>query len=310
MINGLTATIFGGSGFLGRVVVQVLAQRGYIVRVPTRDPEKAGALKVLGAPGQIVPVALSVRNDAAVAKAMQGADLIVNLIGILSEKGRDTFQFAHVETAARLARIARAEGVAHFIHLSALGADITSRARYARTKAIGEEAVHAFFPEAVIFRPGVLFGPRDRFLNRFAHAARLSPLLPLIGGGETRLQPVYVGDVAAAILSVLDKPEAKGKIFLLGGPQTYAVKALLARICVAQGLKRLFLPLPWPLAKGAAFFLEKLPDPPFTRDQVELLKTDNILAASLCGAAGIRYRTFADLSIAPRSLEDLFPVFL
>lgn len=300
MIGARTAVVFGGSGFLGHAVVQLLAAQGLIVRVPTRDPEKAKDLKVLGAPGQIVPFALSVRSDAAVTQAIAGADIVVNLIGILAEKGRDTFQTMHVETAARIARIARASDVPHFVHVSALGADAKAASAYARTKAQGEDAVRAFFPAAVILRPSVLFGPRDRFLMRFANLARFVPFLPLIGGGKTLFQPVSVGDVAAAVWAGIEKPEAKGKIFALGGPKIYSFKELMLLLLAALGIKRFLLPVPWSLAKIDAFFLEKLPDPLLTRDQVELLKTDNIVPH----APGA-FRTFEALGIEPVALEPM-----
>ncbi len=304
MISEKTAVVFGGTGFLGRAVVRALAKKGFRVRVPTRDIEKIREINILGEVGQIETLPVSVRSDAAVAAALEEADTVINLIGILAEKGRDTFQSVHVETAARLSRLARAAGVKNFVHVSALGADKKASSRYARSKALGEEAVRAFFPKAVILRPSILFGPRDCFLNRFARMARFSPVLPLIGGGKTRFQPVYVGDAAEAVLACLKKPEAQGRVFALGGPKIYTFKELLVLLLEIMGLKRRFLTLPWGLAKLLAFFLAFLPDPPLTRDQVELLKTDNVVPPH--GAA----KNFTALDLEPRALEQILPGYL
>ncbi len=284
------AVVFGGSGFLGHAVVAALAARGYVVRVPVRDPEKGKNLKMMGFAGQIALIPLSLRADAPVAHVLEGADLVVNLVGILAEKGKNTFQAAHVETAARLARLARAAGVKNFIQVSALGADSKSASRYARSKALGEEAVRAFFPDAILLRPSVLFGPRDKFLMRFFWMARFSPFLPLIGGGKARFQPAHVGDVAETIALCAEKPEAKGRTFALGGPKIYSLRELMELVLKAAGLRRFFISLPWGLARIAAGFLEGLPNPPLTRDQLILLQKDNIL-----GSKESSLKTFKDL---------------
>lgn len=300
MIVSRSAVVFGGSGFLGRVVVQKLVEQGYGVRVPTRDPEAAKDLKVMGAVGQVVPFAASVRSDAEVAAALEGAELAVNLIGILSQTRRDKFQTLHVEVPARLARLARAAGVKHFVHVSALGADKTSSSAYARTKALGEEAVRAFFPEAILFRPSVMVGPQDRFLRRFEEMIRFSPLLPLIGGGKTRLQPVFVGDVATAMVVALARPEAWGKVFQLGGPEIYSFKALMEELLHRAGVRRLLLPVPWGAAMAlAAVFERLLPSPPLTRDQLELLKKDNLVGK------GSGILTFKDLGWIARKIDQI-----
>lgn len=309
MIQNKTATVFGGSGFLGRTVVQALAARGYIVRIPTRHLEKVKDLKCMGFPGQIVPLKTTLRADAAIAEAIKGSEIVINLIGILSEKGRDTFQTLHVETAARIARVARASGVEHFVHVSALGADPNASSRYARTKALGEEAVRAFCPDAIILRPGLLFGPRDHFLARFSPLVRFLPALPLIGGGRTRFQPVYVGDVVAALLACLDRKETRGRLFVLGGPQIYTLQELWLFLLETLGISRPLFPLSWGLAKMIAFFFEFMPSPLLTRQQVELLKTDAVVGTRRQGficppPAG--FCTFEDLSLIPISLETVF----
>lgn len=311
-MNGRIATVFGGTGFLGHAVVQALVRRGYTVRVPTREIEKAKDLKVMGATGQVVPLQASIRSDVAVATAMCGADVVINLIGVLHEKGGMNFQTAHVETAARLARLARSEGVGQFVHLSALGASTEARARYARTKAVGEEAVRAFFPSAIIFRPSLIFGPRDNFMNRFARIARFAPALPLIGGGYTRFQPVYVGDVAAAIVSSLEKPEAAGRTFALGGPKRYCFQDLMVLLLRQMGLRRWLVNLPFGFAALMARLTEILPQPPLTRDQVEMLKIDSIVTVRPSAPLG-QWRgvgTLDMLGIKPTALEEILPSYI
>ena len=231
-------TVFGGTGFIGRHLIQRLAKTGAIIRVPTRDPEKALVLKPAGEIGQIVPFACSTRSDAAIAEAIGASDAVINLIGILYKKGHDTFQAVHVETAARIARIAQQNGTRHLVHLSALGSDNGSLSSYARSKAAGERAVRTFFPDAVLIRPSIVFGPEDNFFNLFATLARYSPVLPLIGGGMTRFQPVYVGDVAESILRTLQRPEAQGTTYELGGPQVYSFRELLELMLHITGQRR------------------------------------------------------------------------
>ena len=300
------ATVYGATGFLGHAVVQALAARGYIIRVPTRDVDKARDLLPMGFVGQIVPFAASVRTDASVAEAVRGSDVVVNLIGTLVEHEKNGYQLAHVETAARLARIAKVESVGHFIHVSALGADMKSSARYARTKAIGEEAVRAFFPDAVILRPSVMFGPRDKFFNKFALMARYMPFLPLFGGGQTRLQPIYVGDVAQAVLAGIDRPAARGHLFVLGGPRVYTYRELMQLVLAATGKRRWLVCVPWWLARLKARFFELLPNPPLTRDQLELLKADNTVRLQHGGRAP----DMDALGIIPTSLAAILPTYV
>lgn len=304
MNNPAHITIFGGDGFIGRHLVRRLAKTGAVIRVPTRDPENALRLKPMGDIGLIVPFACSVRNDAAVAEAIGPSDTVINLIGILHQRGRNTFQAMHVETAARIARLAKQNGAKRFIHMSALGASETSKSSYARSKAAGEAAAAAFFPDATILRPSIVFGPEDRFFNLFATLARYLSVLPLIGGGVTKFQPVYVGDVAEAIARALEKPETRGTIYELGGPRVYSFRELLELMMRITGRHRRFVDMPWGIAKAHAALHEilPLPQPLITRDQVELLKSDNILHG---GHKGLR-----DLGLAPTALEVILPTYL
>jgi NADH dehydrogenase len=295
-------TVFGGTGFVGRAVVRELARAGARVRVACRRPDEALRCKPMGDVGQIVPVAANVRDDGSVAAAIQGADAVINLVGILYEHGRQKFAAVHEEAPARVGRAARAAGVRRLVHFSALGADPASRSAYARSKAVGEAAVRAAFPGAIIFRPSVIFGPEDDFFNRFAGLARVLPALPLIGGGHTRFQPVYVGDVADAVIAALGMPDCAGRTFELGGPRIYSFRELMALMLAEIRRRRLLVPLPFWLAGLEAFFLEWMPKPPLTRDQVRLLRTDNVVAP---GAAG-----FAELGISPTALEVILPTYL
>ncbi len=296
-------TVFGGSGFLGRHLVRHLAPDGVTIRIPTRDPEKALPLKPAGNVGQIVPVFCSARSDLSVARAIGKSDAVVNLIGIIHERGRNSFQAVHVEAAARIARLAREEGAKNFVHMSALGADMQSASKYARSKAAGEQAVRTFFPDAAIMRPSLVFGPEDGFFNLFASLARFLPVLPLIGGGGTKFQPVYVGDIASAIRTALTRPDAKGRVFELGGPRVYTFRELLELIMEETGRKRALIAVPWALAKLKASFAQILPHPLLTRDQVELLKIDNVLRDA-------QAKTLRDLGITPTALEMILPTYM
>ena len=298
----LQITVFGASGFIGRHVVRRLARTGAIIRVPTRDLQKAAALKVMGDVGQIVPLSCSVRNDASVAGVIGQSDAVVNLIGILYEKSRDRFQTMHVEVAARIARSAKESGAGHFVQMSALGADAASRSVYARSKAAGEDAVRTFFPSAVILRPSIVFGAEDSFFNMFSSLAGLSPFLPLIGGGRTCFQPVFVGDVAEAVVRSIHDPAMQGHIYELGGPQTYTFRALLELMLLVTNRKRMLINLPWTVATLQAAFLELMPHPLLTRDQVRLLKNDNVVSS--------QHRLFQDMRIDPAALEAILPSYL
>lgn len=318
-------TVFGGSGFLGRHLVKRLADAGRRVRVAVRDVEAANFLRIDGGVGQVVPWPADIANPAQVAAAIEGADQVVNLVGILYERGRRTFQRIHVEGAANIATAASAAGVRALVHVSALGADEESPALYGRTKAAGEAVVRQAFPGAAIVRPGVVFGPEDNFFNLFAGLTRLTPVLPvfgcplwpgiklfpegglvdidLYGDGGTKFQPVYVGDVAEAIMRILARPgECASKTYELGGPAVYSFKEIMELLLSEMGRKRFLGPIPFGLAKFYAWFLEFWPKPILTRDQVDLLKRDAVVSP---GADG-----FGDLGIDPVTAESILPTYL
>jgi NADH dehydrogenase len=294
------ATVFGGSGFLGRQVVQRLAQRGYVVRVAVRDPVKARRLQTQGRVGQIVPLACSVTDAAAVARALEGAEVAVNLVGILYERRPGDFDRLQGEAPGALAAAAKAAGVRHFVHVSAIGADAASPSRYARSKAAGEAGVRAAFPEAVILRPSVVFGPEDGFFNRFAAMAWL-PAMPVVAGG-TRFQPVYVGDVADAVMAAIEKPEAAGRTFELGGPRVMTMREVLRFILDTTGRRRPMLDMPMGFMRWQAGLLQRLPAPPLTQDQLLLLERDNVVGEGMPG--------LAELGIRPTSVEAVVPAYL
>ena len=296
------ATVFGGSGFIGRYVVKRLAERDYIVRVAVRDPEAALFLKPMGVPGQIVPVGVSVTDDAGVAAAAAGAEVVVNLVGILHETRKATFTAIQAQAPGRIGRAAAAAGVRAVVHLSAIGADPASPSAYARTKAEGELALREAFPAATVLRPSIVFGPEDGFFNRFAALAQFIPALPLYGGGQTKFQPVYVGDVADAVMAALSRADAAGRTYELGGPRVYTFRELLAYILRVTGRRRLLLPLPWSVGRLQARVFELLPNPPLTRDQLLLLQRDNVVAPDAL--------TLADLGITPKAVEAIVPGYL
>ena len=299
-------TVFGGSGFVGRHLVRALAKDGWRVRVACRRPDLAGHLQPLGAVGQIHAVQANLRYRKSIAAAVQGADAVVNLVGILNESGRQKFSTVQAQGARFVAEEAAKAGITNFVQLSAIGANAQSSSDYARTKAEGEAAVLAAVPSAVVLRPSIIFGPEDQFFNRFANLARFTPALPLIGGGETKFQPVYVGDVAEAALKALDGKAKPGTVYELGGPETRSFKALLEYILTVTGRKRLLLPLPFALAKFKAGILECLPGKLLTVDQVILLETDNVVSA----AAKAEGRTLEGLGIEPTSFEAIVPTYL
>jgi len=268
-------TIFGGSGFIGRHVVRALAERGYRIRVAVRRPDLAGHLQPLGRVGQIHAVQANLRHADSVEAAARDSDVVINLVGILFERGPQRFDVIQAEGAAAVARAAAAIG-AKLIHGSAIGASASSPSLYAQTKAAGEAAVLAAVPSATILRPSIVFGPEDDFFNRFAAMARLSPVLPLVGGGRTRFQPVFVGDVAQAHLAAVEGRTKPGMIYELGGPEVKTFKELMQIMLATIERRRLLVPIPFWLAKLQATVLQFLPKPPLTPDQVELLKCDNV----------------------------------
>jgi uncharacterized protein YbjT (DUF2867 family) len=298
-------TVFGGSGFLGRHLVRALAREGYRIRPAVRRPDLAGHLQPLGRVGQIHAVQANLRYPQSVEAAVRGADVVINLAAILYQRGKQTFEAVHAEGAHAVARAAAAHD-ARLIHVSALGADPESTAAYARTKAAGEAAVLATVPDATIFRPSIMFGPEDDFFNRFASMARLFPFLPLVGGGETKYQPVFVGDVAQAIVRAANGQAKGGTIYELGGPEVKSFKELMAYVLAVTERKRLLLPIPFGLARLQATFLQFLPKPLLTPDQVELLRTDNVVSQ----AAIAEGRTITALGIEPAALEAIVPSYL
>jgi uncharacterized protein YbjT (DUF2867 family) len=299
-------TVFGGSGFLGRHVVRALAKREYRIRVAVRRPELAGHLQPLGRVGQIHAVQANLRYPASVQAAMRDAHVAINLVGILAQSGAQTFEAVQVKGAEAVAKAAAGIG-ATMVHVSAIGADARSPSHYARAKAAGEKLVIAALPSATIMRPSVVFGPEDEFTNRFAALARLSPALPLIGGGSTRLQPVYVGDVATAVADAVDGKAKPGATYELGGPEVVTMRQIMEIILKITDRKRLLLSLPFGLAKLQAVFLQFAPGPlKLTPDQVELLRFDNVVSDA-ARAGGL---TLEGLGITPDSLEAIAPQYL
>ncbi|GLK73540.1 complex I NDUFA9 subunit family protein [Ancylobacter dichloromethanicus] len=298
-------TIYGGSGFVGRHVVRALTRLGWRVRVAVRRPDLIGHLQPLGAVGQIIPVQANLRYPASVLRAAEGAEVLINLVGVLHESGRQSFEAVHAFGARQVAQAAREVG-ARLIHGSAIGAAADSSSFYARSKAAGEAAALELVPGAVVMRPSIMFGPEDDFFNRFAAMARLSPALPLIGGGLTRFQPAFVGDVASAFAKAVDGLARPGTIYELGGPEVLTFKQLMEILLAEIDRKRLLVPMPAGLASFNARFLELLPNPLLTRDQVRLLAYDNVVSA----AAKAEGRTLEGLGIAPTALGAILPGYL
>jgi uncharacterized protein YbjT (DUF2867 family) len=299
-------TVFGGSGFLGRSVVRALCKRDYRIRVAVRRPELAGHLQPLGRVGQIHAVQANLRYPASIAAAMRGAHIAINLVGILAPSGAQSFDAVQAEGAGAVANAAAAAG-ARMVQVSAIGADANSPSHYARSKAAGEKAVLSALPSATIFRPSVVFGPEDEFTNRFASLAQMSPALPLIGGGLTKLQPVYVGDVATAIADAVDGKAKAGATYELGGPEVLTMRQVIELILSTIERKRMLVSLPFGLARLQALFLQFAPGAlKLTPDQVELLRSDNVVSEA-AKTAGL---TLEGLGIAPDSLEAIMPQYL
>lgn len=299
--NKKTACIFGGTGFIGRQIVRELAKLGYVIKVASRVPERAYFLRPCGAVGQIVPLACDYKEES-IEQAVKGCDVVVNCIGILYERGkRSTFQKAHVETPAMIARACTKQSVERFVHISALACDIGT-SKYAKSKKQGEEELFAACPTATVLRPSIVFGPDDGFFNLFAELSRYLPALPLIGGGHTKFQPVYVGDVSDAVIACVKQYKTAGQIYELGGPDIVTFRECLELIAEYTERRRAFIPLPFPLAKAEAAFLQLLPNPLLTIDQVESLKTDNILSGA--------HPILEDLGIQPTALSLILPTYL
>ena len=307
--KGAIVTVLGGSGFVGRHSVRALARKGYRIRAAMRRPDLAGHLQPMGSPGQIQAVQANIRYPASVADAVAGADAVINLVAVLSPTGRQTFEKLHVEGARSAARAAREAGAKMFVHVSALGPDIQASSHYARTKAAGEAAVLAEFPGAIILRPSLIFGPEDGFFNRFASMMKISPVLPLIGGGRTKFQPVYVGDVAEAILACLDGRAQPGTIYELGGPDSLSFRKLLEKVQTFTNRRRPFVSLPFWLAKLQALMTWPLPNSlrPLTVDQVRLLQRDTVVS----DIAREEGRTLSGLGIVDlKSIDVVVPSYL
>lgn len=296
-----TATIFGGTGFVGRQIVRELAAKGIRIKIATRVPERAYFLKPCGNVGQVVPFACDYSDAKSIAKAIEGSDIVVNCIGILYENGRQKFEAAHVELPIKIAKAVKKTGAANFVHISALGVD-QGTSKYAQSKLAGEKGVISAFKDTVILRPSIIFGEDDNFFNMFAGMSKVLPVLPLIGGGETKFQPVFVGDVADAAIAAIDNADAKGEIFELGGPEVLSFKALFEKMFEYTARPVPLVPLPFKLAKLQAMFLSLLPKPLLTRDQVESLKTDNVVGEDAL--------SLKDLGVTPTALDLILPAYL
>ena len=300
--RGKVVTVFGGTGFLGRYIVAELASMGATVKVVTRHISSAYFLRTSGIPGQIVPVYSEYATPANIEAAVKGSYAVVNCLGILYESGkRSNFAHIHTDIPKWMAKACAAENVQRFIHVSALGIEQSSSA-YANTKMLGERAVREFYPTATILRPSVIFGPEDNFFNLFAKIAKISPFLPLIGGGETRFQPVYVMDVAKSVVHALCDIHSSQQIYELGGPDILSFKDIYKRLFAYMGKDRCLITLPWWIARIQAFFMAILPHPPLTNDQITSLQTDNIVSE---GAQGLR-----ELGISPTPMDAVVPSYL
>ena len=314
MTKGLV-TLFGGSGFIGRYAARTLVKKGYRVRVACRNVNLAGDCRLAGAPGWVDIIQANIRNRPSIERALEGADAVVNLVGILYEKGPQSFEAAQRDGAALLAEVAAEKGITNFVQVSAIGADLESKSDYGRTKAEAELAVREQIPSATILRPSIVFGPEDGFFNRFAQLAKRAPALPAIGGGKTRFQPVYAGDVADAIAAAVDSEDTAGKTYELGGPRTYTFNELFDLILDQIDKRRFKIPLPFLLMKPVGYLTGAvwryippfcwgfLGEPPITGDQVELLKTDNVVSDDAL--------TLADLGVTDlESVEAIVPSYL
>ena len=307
LVAGDIVTIFGATGFVGRHVVRALAEKGYRVRAAVRRPDLAGHLQPMGAPGQIMPIQANLRFPQSIDFALRGAAAAVNLVGILEESGRQSFEAVHVEGAAKIAEFAAMHGLKKLVHMSAIGAHEKSNARYGRSKARGEQAVLNAYPDATILRPSIIFGPEDNFFNRFADMARKSPVIPLIGGGHTKMQPVYVGDVARAVNLALAGHAKPGAIYELGGPEIFSFEQLLDKTLAYSGRDTALFYMPFWLTKLQAIFMKILPHPPVTLDQVRMLQNDNVVSDA---AINTGY-DLAGLGIShPRSIALEVPQYL
>jgi len=298
-------TVFGGSGFVGTQAVRFLAKSGWRIRVAVRNPNLAYKMRLLGDVGQIDVVQANIRDRASIERALHGAAASLNLAGVLRETGRQGFQAVHVMGARNVAEAARAMGVSRVVQISAIGADLDAPSKYGRTKAEGEAAVREIFPDAAIVRPSIVFGNGDSFFNKFAAMAQFAPALPLIGGGHTRFQPVFVGDVGRALARIVGDDASAGQTFELAGPGVFTFRELMEKMLAETGQRRLLLPVPWPAARVLGSLADlgaALIPPPVTADQVESLKVDNVASGQHPG--------LAELGLVPTSLEAILPSYL
>lgn len=305
-LNGKLVTVFGGSGFIGRYIVRSLARRGYRVRVAVRRPDLAEHLQPLGVPGQIMPVQANLRYRGSVDRAVGGADAVVNCVGILYSAGAQTFDAVQSFGPRAIAEAARAAGIDRVVHISAIGADVSSASEYARSKAAGEQGLFETVPEAIVFRPSIVFGPEDDFFNRFAEMARISPVLPLIGGGQTKFQPVYVADVAEAVARAVDGDVEQGKVYELGGPDIKTFRQCMELMLAIVKRRRLLVSLPFRIASIQARILQLLPKPLLTVDQVKQLKVDNVVSQIAIEEG----RTLDGLGINAHTMAAILPTYL
>lgn len=296
-------TIFGGTGFIGRYVVNRLADLGYTIRVASRSSGEMSFLKTAGTVGQITPCICNIHDKASVENALEGSDSVINLVGILAEtRGKNKFDELHHQFPKRLSAIAKKTGVKSFVHISALSASVKAPSRYLQTKAKGEKALAKNFPKAVVLRPSIVFGEEDNFFNRFAKMTTISPVLPLIGGGETKFQPVYVRDVAEAVVKAVEDDAVQGMIFELGGPEVYSFAELMKILLDQIDRKRFLVPIPWGVAKIKGWVLQNLPGKLLTRDQVRSLRTDSVVQSDA--------KTLSDLGIEATPLRLILPTYL
>lgn len=297
------ATIFGGTGFLGRHTVKKIAEAGITLRIASRSPSRANVLRTAGVVGQVVPMAVDPYDDRMLAAAVDGADIVINLIGVLRDSGKKSnFQRTQAELPGRIAAAAARAGVKRVVHISAIGADPTSKSRYAASKGEGEQALRAAFADATILRPSIVFGPEDEFFNRFAKIASFAPVLPMIGDGKTRFQPVWVGDVAQAIANSIADDRTRGRTYELGGPTAHSFAELMQLLLKQARFDKPLLPIPFFIAELLAKCTGWLPGAPLTIDQIEMLKRESVVGPSAA--------TLRDLGIEPASMELILPTYL
>ncbi len=293
-------TIFGGTGFVGRYIVARLAKQGATIKIVTRSPSSGYFLRQFGVVGQIVPVSCDY-SEHAINQAVSGSDIVINCLGILFEKGKSKFKTVHIDDASMIAKACAVYNVKSLVHISALGID-ESKSKYAETKREGEKEVRSHFPAATIIRPSVIFGPEDNFFNKFASLSLIMPVLPLIAGGDTRFQPVYVGDVANAVIKTLRSNSSQGKTYELGGPEILSFKEIYHKLFAQTRRKRILVNLPEGIARIQAALFSILSNPPLTGDQITSLRTDNVVS--------IEALKLKDLDIQPTALDAILPSYL